>query len=227
MAMRIPEHDLPLFPLKLVLFPRMPLPLHIFEPRYREMISVCLREEIGFGVVLIKEGEEVGEAAEPYNVGTVARILEAKKLPDGRMNLVAMGVVRFRILQTSKQHEYLSADVERWEDELGDTGVLPRVTHVAHQLFIEYTADLMELANSEPPSKQLVAPLDPQVLSFTIAANLQIPNEEKQCLLEMDSIEERLRYEVTLLEREREFLRRLKVLREYLPKSEKETFSKN
>lgn len=225
--MRIPERDLPLFPLKTVLFPRMPLPLHIFEPRYREMIAVCLREEIGFGVVLIKEGEEVGEAAEPYAVGTVARILDVKKLPDGRMNLVTMGVVRFRILQTSKEHDYLSAEVERWEDDLGDAGLLPRVTHVAHQLFIEYMADLIELANAESPSKQLVAPLDPQVLSYTIATNLQIPNEEKQNLLEMDSIEKRLRQEVTLLEREREFLRRLKVLREYLPKGEKETFSKN
>jgi uncharacterized protein len=225
--MRIPERDLPLFPLNVVLFPRMPLPLHIFEPRYREMIADCLREEIGFGVVLIKEGDEVGGPAEPHRVGTVARILDVKKLPDGRMNLVTMGVVRFRILQTNTEHPYLSGDVERWEDDMGDTNNLPRVTHVAHQLFIEYMADLMELANAEPGSKQLVAPLDPQVLSYTIATNLQISTEEKQALLEMDTVEERLRREITLLENEREFLRRVKVLREYLPKSEKETFSKN
>lgn len=225
--MRIPERDLPLFPLNVVLFPRMPLPLHIFEPRYREMISFCIQQETGFGVALIKEGEEVGEAADPFAVGTVARILDVKRLPDGRMNLVTMGVVRFRILQLRSDHSYLSADVERWEDEMGDTNALPRVTHVAHQLFIEYTADLMELASSEPGTKQLVAPLDPQVLSYAIATNLQIPNEEKQSLLEMDSVETRLRHEITLLEREREYLRRVKVLREYLPKSEKETFSKN
>jgi Lon protease-like protein len=225
--MRIPEHDLPLFPLNVVLFPRMPLPLHIFESRYREMIGICLRDEIGFGVVLIKEGDEVGGPATPNAVGTVARILDVKKFPDGRLNLVTMGVVRFRILQTNTDHSYLSGEVERWEDEMGDTTLLPRVTHVAHQLFIEYMADLMELANAEPGSKQLVAPLDPQVLSYTIATNLQISNEEKQALLEMDTVEARLRHEVTLLEREREFLRRVKVLREYLPKSEKETFSKN
>lgn len=225
--MRIPERDLPLFPLNVVLFPRMPLPLHIFEPRYREMISFCLREEVGFGVVLIKEGEEVGGPAEPCAVGTVARILDVKKLPDGRMNLVAMGVVRFRILQTSKEHEYLSGEVERWEDDMGDLKALPRVNHVAHQLFIEYMADLMELTKADSGSKQLVAPLDPQVLSYTIATNLQIPNEEKQSLLEMDTVESRLRQEVTILEREREFLRRLKVLRDYLPKDEKQTFSKN
>jgi Lon protease-like protein len=225
--MRVPERDLPLFPLNTVLFPRMPLPLHIFEPRYREMIGVCLRDEVGFGVVLIKEGEEVGGPASPYAVGTVARIIDVKKFPDGRMNLVSMGVVRIRILQTYTEHAYLSGDVERWEDEMGDTNVLPRVTHVVHQLFIEYMADLMELAHAEPGSKQLIAPLDPQVLSYTIATNLQISNEEKQTLLEMDTVEARLRHEITLLEREREFLRRVKVLREYLPKSEKETFSKN
>lgn len=225
--MRIPEHDLPLFPLKVVLFPRMPLPLHIFEPRYREMIALCLRDEIGFGVVLIKEGEEVGGPAEPFSVGTIARILDVKKLPDGRMNLVTMGVVRFRILQTNTDQPFLTGDVERLEDEMGDTQTLPRVTHVAHQLFIEYMADLLELANAEPGSKQLVAPLDPQVLSYTIATNLQISNEEKQALLEMDTVDARLRHEITLLERERDFLRRVKVLREYLPKSEKETFSKN
>jgi Lon protease-like protein len=225
--MRIPERDLPLFPLNVVLFPRMPLPLHIFEPRYREMIADCLRDEIGFGVVLIREGDEVGAPAEPYNVGTVARILDVKRLQDGRMNLVTMGVVRFRLIQTHSEHPYLSGDVERWEDDMGDLAALPRATHVAHQLFIEYMADLLELANSEPAAKQLVAPLDPQVLSYTIATNLQISNEEKQTLLEMDTVEARLRHQITILEREREFLRRVKVLREFLPKNEKETFSKN
>jgi Lon protease-like protein len=225
--MRIPERDLPLFPLKVVLFPRMALPLLVFESRYREMIARCLQEEIGFGVVLIKEGEEVGGPADPYRIGSVARILDVKRFPDGRMNLVTMGVVRFRILQTHDNHPYLSGDIERWEDEMGDTSALPRVTHVAHQIFIEYMADLMELTKAESGSKQLVAPLDPQVLSYTIAANLQISNEEKQTLLEMDTVEARLRHEITLLEREREFLRRVMVLREYLPKNDTETFSKN
>jgi Lon protease-like protein len=225
--MRIPERDLPLFPLNIVLFPRMPLPLHVFEPRYREMVANCLRDEIGFGVVLIKAGDEVGGPAEPHSVGTVARIVDVRKLPDGRMNLITMGVVRFRIIQTHSEHAYMSGDVERWEDEMGDLKALPRVTRVAHQLFVEYMADLLELANSEIGSKQLVAPLDPQVLSYTIASSLQISNEEKQALLEMDTVEARLRQQITFLEREREILRRVKALREFLPKNEKETFSKN
>lgn len=205
----------------------MALPLHIFEPRYREMIQRCIDEEIGFGVVLIKSGEEVGETAEPYSVGTIARILEAKRTPDGRLNLVTMGVVRFRILQTYTEHPYLSGDVERWEDDMGDVKLLPRVTRVAHQIYKEYVSDLMELSGTESSASQKIAPDDPQILSYAIAVNLQVSNEEKQALLEMDSVEARLRHEVTLLEREREYIKRIKSTRDLLPKDDEDTFSKN
>ncbi len=227
LSMRIPEHDLPLFPLNTVLFPRMVLPLHIFEPRYREMITRCLEEEIAFGVVLIKEGEEVGETAEPYSVGTIARILDSKSLPDGRMNLVTMGVVRFRILQTYTDHPYLSGDIERLEDEMGELSALPRVTRVAQQIFVEYMADLAQASNTAIDKEKLNVPEDPQILSFAIAVNLQISNEEKQTLLEIDTVEGRLRHEITLLERERDFVRRLKASRNFLPGNDEGSFSKN
>ncbi len=226
--MRIPEHDLPLFPLNTVLFPRMALPLHIFEPRYLEMIQRCVNEDIGFGVALIKSGEEVGETAEPYSVGTIARILEAKRTPDGQINLVTMGVVRFRILQTyTEEHPYLSGDIERWEDDMGDLKALTRATRVAHQIFKEYVTDLMELSGTGPSSSQKIAPDDPQILSYAIAVNLQVSNEEKQALLEMDSVEARLRHEITLLERERDYIKRLKSTRDLMPKDDEGTFSKN
>src|SRR4051812_43493059 len=96
----VPE-ELPLFPLNTVLFPGMPLPLHIFESRYREMITVCSRDERPFGVVLIREGQEVGEPAEPFTVGTMARIVGVDRLPDGRMNIVTVGTQRFRLLNHS------------------------------------------------------------------------------------------------------------------------------
>ncbi len=224
--MRIPEQDLPLFPLKTVLFPRMLLPLRIFEPRYQELLQRCIDQDIGFGVVLIKEGEEVGEAAAPYSVGTIARILEAKRLPDGQAELVTMGVVRFRILQTHEEHSYLSGDIERWEDEMGETRALERGTKVALQVYKEYVADLIELTGAQAPKGQL-APEDPQVLSYTIAVNLQIPDEEKQALLEMESVEKRLRHEITLLERERGFLKRVRSTRDLMPKNDEEKFSKN
>ncbi len=225
--MRIPEHDLPLFPLKTVLFPRMGLQMRAFEPRYLELIQRCLDEEIGFGVVLIKSGEEVGETAEPYDVGTIARILDAKKTPEGPINLLAMGVVRFRILQTHTEHPYLSGDVERWEDDMGEPKQLPRVTRVAQQIYKEYLADLRGLAGAEVKQAEEALPDDPQILSYVIAVGLQIPNEEKQLLLEMETVEARLRHEITLLEREREYFKRLKATRDFLPKNDEGSFSKN
>ena len=68
------SETLPIFPLNTVLFPGAPLPLRIFEPRYREMLQACLEADRRFGVALIKSGQEVGESAEPYEIGTVARI---------------------------------------------------------------------------------------------------------------------------------------------------------
>ena len=91
---------LPLFPLQTVLYPGMPLPLHIFEERYRQMIDKCLEHDAPFGVTLIKKGVEVGGPAEPFDVGTSARIVEASRREDGQMDLMAQGVHRFRILET-------------------------------------------------------------------------------------------------------------------------------
>ena len=88
---------LPLFPLRTVLFPGGPLQLRIFEARYLDMVSLCLREDRGFGVCLIRQGSEVGEPAEPHAVGTVARIVDWDKRPDGLLGLTAVGERRFRI----------------------------------------------------------------------------------------------------------------------------------
>src|SRR5258708_19268239 len=89
--------SIPLFPLQTVLFPRMPLPLRVFEERYKRMISRCLKEERPFGVVLIKEGTEVGGAAVPEGVGTIARIHAIEPLEDGCYNLFTEGASRFPI----------------------------------------------------------------------------------------------------------------------------------
>lgn len=103
---------LPLFPLRVVLFPGMTLPLHIFEPRYREMINLCLDTERPFGVVLIRSGVEVGVAAEPYPIGTSARLVGVERLPDGRMNIETVGDQRFRILAVHHEASYLTGTVE-------------------------------------------------------------------------------------------------------------------
>ena len=83
--------NLPLFPLNTVLFPGMVLPLHIFEERYKLMMNRCLEQERPFGVVLIREGAEVGEQAVPYDVGTTSVIAGVTRYDDGRMNIVSLG----------------------------------------------------------------------------------------------------------------------------------------
>lgn len=225
--MHIPERDLPLFPLNTVLFPRMPLPLHIFEPRYREMIARCMEERVGFGVLLIREGLEVGGSAETHTVGTVARIVNVEALDDGRMNIMTMGVVRFRLLQSHNRHAYQSGDIEPWQDEMGDLKALPKLTKLAHKAYIQYIAELAELMDEQGRLGQIVAPLDPQVLSYTIASNLQISNDDKQALLNVETVEERLVLELEMMEHEQEYLQRVKQMRETFARNEPGKFSKN
>src|SRR5512147_2655499 len=91
-------YELPLFPLNTVLFPGMPISLHIFEPRYKLMIEQCIQIAQPFGVVLIREGvEALGPSAEPHQIGCSAQITQVERLEDGRMNIVAVGVERFQI----------------------------------------------------------------------------------------------------------------------------------
>lgn len=225
--MEIPERDLPLFPLNTVLFPRMPLPLHIFEPRYQEMMTRCIRDRIGFGVLLITDGAEVADTPETVTVGTVARIVSVDEMDDGRMNMLTMGVVRFRLLKTHNHHPYLSGDIESWQDEMGESRAVAKLTKEAHKAYISYVADLSELMDEEDRPGQIVAPMDPQVLSYTIAANLQVQSEDKQRLLEIDTVQERLETELKMLEAERAFLGRVKLMRETFARKDFDKFSNN
>src|SRR5437762_12481230 len=107
--------ELPLFPLNVVLFPGMVLPLHIFEPRYRQMIVDCQEQERPFGIVLVQP-DSVPLQEEPYPVGTMAEIRDLNRLEDGRYVLMAMGMQRFRILSQHREKPYLSAIVELYND---------------------------------------------------------------------------------------------------------------
>jgi Lon protease-like protein len=104
---------IPLFPLHSVLFPGGPLVLRIFEPRYLDMVSCCLKDESGFGVVLIREGREVGEAPQVYEVGTFGHISYWEQRKDGLLGITVTGERRFRILQTAVQpNQLMTAEVE-------------------------------------------------------------------------------------------------------------------
>ncbi len=103
---------IPLFPLNVVLFPDGPLPLRVFEPRYLDMVSRCLKEDIDFGVLRLESGSEIG-AAQTVSVGTRARILDWYQGSDGILGITAVGIERFRVIDVTRQSDGLYVgDVE-------------------------------------------------------------------------------------------------------------------
>jgi Lon protease-like protein len=189
--------ELPLFPLNTVLFPSLPLPLHIFEERYKLMIGTCVVTDNLFGVCLIKEGVEVGGPAEPFEIGTLARISEVERMPDGRMNLMTFGAGRFRITEVIQREPYLIGRVVM----LGPSGEPPAselVSDVADRL-LRYLRDVRGAARL-PDRGELVTDVDR--LSYLAAATLGLPPRERQSFLEQDSLVERLRQARDLLRRE-------------------------
>lgn len=111
-------HDLPLFPLKTVLFPEGPLALKVFEPRYLDMLTQCEKKQTGFGICLISEGNEVGKAAEIYPVGTLVQITFWEHRNDGLLGVTVKGEQKFKIVQKRVQSNELTiADVELIEPE--------------------------------------------------------------------------------------------------------------
>ena len=190
---------LPLFPLNTVLFPGQLLPLHIFEPRYRQMIGECLQHERPFGVVLIRSGEEVGGVAEPYPVGTTAHIVQAEQLEDGRMNILCLGQTRFRIKQTFHDKPYLYGRIAFWPwQPLVETGFAVDMAVIRKRLE-RYVQALAELTETQ---LELDLPDDPAALANTAAAVLQIDADEKQRLLTTASIGDLLLQVSEVLHRE-------------------------
>ncbi len=198
------ERSLPLFPLNSVLFPGIPLPLHIFEERYKLMIGTCLVTDRTFGVALIKEGEEVGATAVPFEVGTTARIVDVERLPDGRMNLVAVGVSRFRLRRVIEREPFLVGQVS----PLAAGAEIPDLA-LAAQVAERFRAYLMDLGGHQAAPRAVALPDDPESLSFQVASALRIVAPVRQELLELDSAAERLRRLRAIIRREHETLRLL------------------
>jgi len=109
---------IPLFPLHAVLFPGGTLPLRIFEPRYLDMISSCMKQDKGFGVCLIREGSEIGKAADTYEIGTLSNVSYFNQQADGLLGITAQGQQRFKIISQEIQANQLTlANVELLENE--------------------------------------------------------------------------------------------------------------
>ena len=189
---------LPLFPLDVVLFPGTPLPLHIFEPRYKEMIGECLAEHRNFGVV---RAVEQGLA----DVGCTAEIITVvKEYPDGRLDLVTEGRKRFELLRVSQERAFLQAEVLMIDDE---PGAAPKAdTARAVQLH----SDLLAIAGA----KQDLSAADPALLSFYLAGSLPLDLDFKQRLLSLRSEPERISLLISYLETILPNLRRAATARE-------------
>ncbi len=200
------ERKIPLFPLQVVLFPGGVLPLHIFEPRYREMVTYCLDTDSEFGVVLINEGAETGGAAGPYRVGTATRILDVSHLPDGRMNIVTAGEYRFEILDVQDELPYLVAQVRLLDDEFA-LEVAPAVKSLAEESAVLYqTYELLSSRLIFAWQRTEENPEHPLELAYQIGTRLRISLEERQLLLETVQLEELLTREIAILKDENQRL---------------------
>ena len=183
---------LPIFPLDLVLLPGVPLPLHIFEPRYKEMVKECLDQGRPFGIVRTKDkgdGSDEGFA----NIGCTAEILNVlKTYPDGRMNILAEGQKRFEVLQLNQERSFFQAEVFYLEDE----NDLPSAAEIAKA--IELHAQIMKLAGARP--EQLEESATTQ-LAYRLAGSLPFDPDFQQALLEMNSEAARVREIISFFER--------------------------
>lgn len=186
----------PLFPLNLVLFPGMALPLHVFEPRYRQMVDECLQDNAPFGVVLVRPESLFGLEV-PYTVGTLARIQDYEHLADGRYNLLTRGMHRFRILQENRDRDYMRGLIVPLRDDDESPDVLAALAREARQAFEAYLRVVLTLVGSD--SHEIRVPREPEDLSHTIAMCLTSEDAEKQKLLEMNSATARLQAEIALL----------------------------
>ena len=198
--------ELPLFPLNVVLFPGMVLPLHIFEPRYRLMIRRCLEQGSLFGVVLVQPDSPQGEE-HPHQIGTLAQIMTAERLDDGRFNLLTEGKKRFRILEERRDQPFLMALVEEFEDKHSEPEALEALQQKASGLFRRYIRVMLAVAGRE--QLRLDLPSDAEGLSYLIAYCLDLSDAEKQQLLELTSTCRRLELEIAILKREEQILRRM------------------
>ncbi|NLS77161.1 MAG: hypothetical protein GXY76_07880 [Chloroflexi bacterium] len=201
----------PLFPLNVVLFPGMILPLHIFEERYKAMVNDCIASGDPFGVVLVPEDAEEAQQTPYCSVGTVAHINEVERLSDGRMNIIVLGRQRFSISHIVQHEPYLVAEVDFYAMEQASarpgSAEAERNRRLMNQVrgLLPGYLDLLgqNLGRSISIGRM---PSGIASVAYLVAIVLQIPLWEKQALLEVSTYGELLLQEEALLRRETLFL---------------------
>lgn len=188
-----------LFPLNAVLFPGAALNLHVFEPRYKQMISECLQAGENFGVVLIREGSEAGDpAVEPHQIGSIAEIVEVTALPFGRYYVSTVGRQRFRIRDIVSREPYLTVDAELLDEPPGTDPEAARLHGDVRDAFLQYLELIVQLRGQQ---STVDLPADARSASYVVGDNLQVADSIKQRLLELDSTRARLQLELGFLRR--------------------------
>ena len=199
--------ELPLFPLPLVLFPGRPLPLHIFEFRYRIMMNTILDSDRRFGVLMWDpSGDRVAA------IGCCAEIIHHQRLPDDRMKMLTLGQQRFRVLEMVREKPYLVGLVEWIEDKPTDKDLRDLARNVEELLkdVVRLSGKLMEQKIDLPDD----VPSLPRELSFWVASNLYGAAAEQQTLLEMEDTAARLEREMEILTSTRNHLAARTVLKD-------------
>jgi len=184
----------------------MSLPLIIFEERYKALLQACLASDRRFGVVLLSSNDV------PLSVGTVAHILKWEDIGEGRIRVLTVGETRFRVLERLESDQpFPVAIIEYWEDEIAAEDE-DNPTWLLRNLpdeFIDYLTMTVLISGISLPVEYFNLPADPSRMSFYVARSLQVDLTEKQRLLEEPSAIGRLRRELLLVRRERDFLQRL------------------
>jgi ATP-dependent Lon protease len=183
---------LPLFPLPVVLFPGVPLPLHIFEPRYRQLFADIRAHEQLFGLSFFDAGESELEVPPIGHLGCVAEVSETQALPDGRSNILTLGLIRYRVEAYVERGEpYLVGQVSFFEDEEEDAALLVQRVEETSAVFMRI-ARAVRIINDDRASLPELPHAEPERLSFLIAAAMELDNEVKLELFELTSAAERL-----------------------------------
>jgi uncharacterized protein len=204
---------LPLFPLGTVLLPGASLPLHIFEPRYRQLTVDLVTGAVpgrSFGVIAVKPG--LDSAEETHEIGCSAVLREARRLPDGRFDIVTLGEKRFRLLDIDEASApYLVGSIE-WVPDDGppddESMQLPMLARLARKAHRQYCAAAWQYGEWDEPADDVNAAM----LSHLLAADCLLTLEDRQALLEERGPADRLRLVRTLLVREAAFLKTLRAV---------------
>ncbi|MBC7932085.1 MAG: LON peptidase substrate-binding domain-containing protein, partial [Rubrivivax sp.] len=148
--------ELPLFPLPLVLFPGVPLPLHIFEERYRRLLADVRASNNLFGLSYFDPGASIGDQPEVGHVGCATEVVEAQPMPDGRSNILTVGVARYRVTEYARSGDlYLVARVEFFEDEEGDPSLLRKRADDVTEMFMRIVRAMRAINDERSAPPQL------------------------------------------------------------------------